>query len=134
MRNNQSEMILILERIATALEVIVASLAQSQPQSLDSRDCTVTTPFPWERVSVRCRKYLRAAVIQNWMNQFHGRQWPLSCEDLVAIGCDELLIIRNFGPKSAKEIAFILDELGFKDWIATARIKPDFRNSTTPAN
>lgn len=85
-------------------------------QSLNSKPAS--TPFPWNRVSTRCRAFLQEAVQSDKHDQFDGATWPLMCEDLVNLGRQYLLRcgIRNWGKKSADEITAVLKELGFESW------------------
>lgn len=108
--------VVLLERIAVALEKLAAT-SQLSADKVPSR-----TAFPWDRVSVRCRRHLRRAVEYDRDDMFLGRKWPLSCEDLMEIGFDHLvneMPIRNWSKKSAEEIVPVMAELGFADWRAT---------------
>ena len=109
---------LLLERIAIAIE----TLADSGPVNAAHPVKLPSTPFPWASVSTRCRDQLRREVEKEWETKFGGRKWPLSCEDLVSLGFTYLTrnaAIRNWGKVSGLEIAKVLDELGFQDWVRT---------------
>jgi hypothetical protein len=85
-------------------------------------DPTCRTEIPWNRVSVRCRKWLRDAVESNRFGDFNGHKWPLCCEDLMSIGFERLvngIYVRNWGRKSAEEIIPLMAELGFTGWEST---------------
>ena len=75
-------------------------------------------PFPWERVTVRCRRNVMFAVKRpSLAGTFSKYSWPLSCEDLFEIGyCQMVANIRNWSHSSAKEISAILSELGHPGW------------------
>lgn len=96
----------VLTRIAVALE----KLGSNQERSKDG------TPFPWQKVSSRVR--FRFAM-DNKPDTFFGKTWPLTCEDLVDLGCRYLTRnarIRGVGAKAGEEIAAVLDIMGFKNW------------------
>ena len=107
--------VILLERIAIALESIAG-----ERQRVETCEPRRRTAFPWDRVSVRCRKHLRSAVERNFCDTFTGYKWPLSCEDLMSLGYDYLVneaCVRNWSHKSANEINPILIELGFENWL-----------------
>jgi hypothetical protein len=74
------------------------------------------TPFPWDRVSTRCRNYLHRGVNRDVSGVFRNKKWPLTCEDLIEVGRDYALESRNWGNRCADEVALILKELGFGEW------------------
>ena len=112
MNTTVDPIVVLLERIAVALEIVAGNINQTS-------DARTRTEFPWDRVSVRCRKYLRLAVQSDRFGYFEGRMWPLSCEDLMEIGFHRLIhdmCIRNWGRKSAEEIVPLMASLGFDNW------------------
>lgn len=110
------QIITLLERIALAIE------SQALQPAEAVKTAQQRTEFPWDAVSARCYKWLRAAVESDSKNYFNGKSWPLSCEDLFELGFRYLtshIYVRNWSVVSAKEIAAVLKTLGFDGWEKT---------------
>ena len=112
--NEQKKLLEVLERIAVSLERIADDI------QLKIEEPAKTTPFPWNHVSNRVKNSISrywAAKRYGNNSQFNEFSWPFSCEDLVKIGCDELMHLSNFGVTSATEINDVLESLGFNGWM-----------------
>jgi len=95
-------------RIAAALERI----ADREPDEVKR------TPFPWEKMSnrtINCIDRVRGSE-RDRHKEFQGKTYPLSCEDIVEIGCGNFYELKNFGVGGAIEISNELEKLGFHNW------------------
>jgi hypothetical protein len=106
-----SDQSVVLLRIAVALERIADALAkQPQPEPQGER-----TPFPWELMTIRTRKYVSRHVVGEIADKnprYAGMEWPLCCEDIRKLGMDELLEARNFGMLGWNEVVAQLNKMG----------------------
>ena len=105
MSDETNSIYVLLERIAVALESISDTKQEKQ-----------VTPFPWHRMDTRVRSVL-GRIKDEWSDSKLNRySYPLSCEDLVAIGRDDIRSLRNIGGLSCDKIAKELQKRGFSDW------------------
>ncbi len=103
-----------IDRIADALERIADALEGKQHKHEGD------TEFRWDRTSTRTRNALASYRMNNYTpKNFRDIPWPWTCEDLMFIGHNQLKKARNFGPLSSCEIAKLLGEKGFDNWLAT---------------
>lgn len=120
-----------LRRVAAALEKMAARddrppKEQLTPQQRERREfielCQQNadkTPFPW--------KSLRTDVVRRiheyWLNVlvgvhgYHHMGWPLSCEELMEIGCAELSQTPRVGEVTLREIHRLLRLKGFDGFL-----------------
>lgn len=106
-----------IHRIADALERIAVALENHKKPVSEIHERQESTPFPWHEVSARTRQNIQKEVSEsNSRGCFAGRNWPLTCEDLVAVGVVGILEIRNMGEKSLREIELKLLEKGFSNF------------------
>ena len=112
--------VLDLKRLITLIEETKQSLDEIEELTRRITGLpTSKTRFPWHLVGSRAKHSLRLSIKGVWSHEyFDGLNWPLSCEDLVQLGSKHCIrYARNFGVKSAGEIADLLDGLGFPDWM-----------------
>ena len=103
-----------IDRIADALERIANALEGKQHKHEGD------TEFPWDRTCTRTRNALAKYRMANYTPEnFRDIAWPWTCEDLMFVGHNQLKEARNFGPLSSCEIAALLGEKGFDNWLAT---------------
>lgn len=113
---HERELLALIERSTVALEAI------ANKSNGASETKTAVTPFPWGRVPPRAHNSLREAAVRH-PEEFPGKSWPWSCEDLCEMGRRFLVGppgVRKFGYMSALEIAEVLKDLGVHpDWMST---------------
>lgn len=94
------------ERIACCMELQL----KNQPQPKNEE-----TPFPWKEMSARTQNYLAwyvATEIKQGNPLYLGMKWPLTVENLISLGKNELLNAKNFGVVGWREIEAKLKAMG----------------------
>jgi len=99
------DLVAALTRIAVAIESL--SKIDGTPESPPP---AIGTPFPWSEMT------FRTADKASRLDGKNGFRYPFSCEELVSIGRQEFLEVRDAGSKSADEISHSLNALGFPQW------------------
>lgn len=73
------------------------------------------TPFPWGLMSFRVRNAIKRASVNGRID----KEFPLSYEDLIEIGREKILSLRDMGEIGLRAIDEVMIDQGFPEWLAT---------------
>jgi len=108
MNPNQVErLISALDRIAVALE------SNSETKTNPTSDIL----FPVHRLGSRGQAVFDRLKTESVYKSIRGDYpWPITCKNVMLIGCRQISQIRHCGKTTSNEIGFLLESLGFPNW------------------